>query len=568
MNPASATARRYLTDLDIEIPLRDGVAVRAMTFRPDIDRPVPVLLMRTPYPWVGAILDVDLIDVSRRGIALVVQSIRGTGDSRGTFEPWLDDREDGEDVIEWCATQPWSSGRVATLGRSYPAHTQLYAAGAAPSALAAMSLGVCQSDPYDVTYTCGALNLGSALGWALGMAGMQLAGGESAGEHLSADRVAWVKAMADFDALCRSDALADIPALQRAFPTWRDWVEHNARDDYWVRRAVPDRPATPSIWVAGWFDMFLTATIAEHAREPRHPDSPLIIGPWWHGTMGSALGDVDYGSAASGIASGVGPITLDFLQAHLEGRPSGLPGVRYFMMGANEWRIAETWPPADVTRQDLFLQAGGSLVLSPPEGDESPSTFTFDPLDPVPTLGGRNLLPQADAAGATGQVNQRPLDGWPDVLRFVGEPLVDPIEIVGPLSVTLFAATSAVDTDWTAKLIDVHPDGTALNVVDGIVRARLRDPAKGERLLPADSPHEFCIDLGPTALLVKEGHRIRLDISSSNFPRFDRNPGTGKSAAVTPAAEFIVAHQTVFHDASHPSRLTLSVLHQTSEGEK
>ncbi|SFK19500.1 CocE/NonD family hydrolase [Cellulomonas sp. KH9] len=547
------------TDHDVPVPMRDGTVLRAVVVRPLVDEPVPVVLLRSPYPLADARFETDLMGLAERGLALVMVALRGTGASDGVFYPWADDQRDGVDTIAWCAEQEWSNGRVATTGRSYVAQTQLYAAGGAPPALRAMVTGVVPSDPWSLTYTGGALNLGSTLGWAAAMAGVPLARRAAAGEDVTRLQEEWAALLGGFPAGFATTPLTDVPVLDELFPAWRDWAEHAHLDDYWRAHALPDRPALPTFVVAGWHDVFRDLSLREFAREPRHPGSRLVVGPWSHGPAGRSLGDVDHGPAASGAAIGLDAQILDFLAAHLASDDVPVPDapVQVFVTGANVWTHHATWPPAarDV---DLHLHPG-ALAAGPAADGTPPSRYVFDPRDPVPTRGGNTLLPQGDAAGMCGSVDQRPLDARTDVLRFVGDPLPAPVRVIGTVRLTLHAATSAADTDWTAKLVDVHPDGTALNLVDGILRASRQDPAHPALLTP-DEPHELVVELGAVGHEFAAGHRIRLDVSSSSFPRFDRNPGTGAPAASVAEADFVVAHQRVLHDAAHLSRLTLPVV--------
>jgi uncharacterized protein len=418
------------------------------------------------------------------------------------------------------------------------------------------------SQPYDLIYTGGALALASTLGWALGRLSDELIRRASAGMDVGPllDRLR--DELSDFDSLCRTTPLTDVPLLAEFFPDWNTWLEHPAQDEWWQARQLSTRAAIPSLVRAGWWDVFLTGTLSEWGREPRHPGSRLTIGPWSHLLEAEAHGDVGYGSSASAMMQDFDGRTLTFFERHLgsqSAEPEQTP-VRLFVMGENRWRDEPAWPLARARRTRFFLHPGGLLSQEPPAGGAEPVGFTFDPRDPVPTVGGRNLLPGSAGAYRTGPVEQSRLDHRTDVLHFVSSWLTTDVEVTGPLTVTLNAMTSARDTDWTAKLVDVWPDGRAYNVADGIVRARFARGTDRARLLPARTPHQVDIDLAATAQVFRAGHRIRLDISSSNFPRFDRNPGTGDSGAVTPESEFVIARQTVFLDSARPSFITLPLI--------
>ncbi|NCT92484.1 CocE/NonD family hydrolase [Cellulomonas sp. APG4] len=561
--PAS-TALRSLTEHDVPVPLRDGTVLRAVVTRPADGAPAPVLLMRSPYPLEGTRFDVDPWGVLRRGLALVRVSHRGTGASAGGFEPWRDDAADGADVISWCAAQPWSSGDVVTYGRSYLAQTQLFAAGERPPALRAMGLGVCPGDPYDVVHQDGALLLGSGLGWALAQAGGGLARAAARGEADDAGLARWRRAMADFDTIVAGDGPADLPTavLDVGLPSWRAWVDHPARDDWWAARALPVRDPLPSFYVGGWHDIFVRGTLAQFERS-RHPASRLVVGPWGHGPGLASLGEVHHGLEADALGLGLEAEMLDALAGWVRDEPTDPPAdppVRLFLMGAGRWIGTRAWPPPESRDRTYFLHGDGTLAVEPPAVGAPPVTYVHDPSDPVPTLGGPNLFLRGEAAYGTGSWDQRAKDARPDVVRFETAPLEADLDVVGVVRLSLVASTSARDADWCATLVDVHPDGRALNVVDGVVRARFATSDTHETLLEPDVAHRLEIEVGPTAQRFAAGHRLRVDVASSNHPRFDVNPGTGGTWAHTPRAEHVVAHQRVHVDHDAASYLTLPVL--------
>lgn len=549
-----------ITQQNVPVVLRDGTVLRAIVIRPADDIPAPVILIRTPYPPESAVrYEIDTLDLAKRRFVLVVVSARGTGASEGTFEPWFHDAMDGADTIQWCAEQRWSSGRIASLGSSYVAHTQLFAAGSGHPALRAMALRVVPGDPYDVTYSNGAMNLGSSLFWALGMASAEIARRHARGEDVAAAQMEWLSTMRQFPQILRTMPLTDIPVLDEYFPIWRAWLEHPVPDEYWEQRMIAVRPSVPSITVAGWHDIFLNGGLREFAKEPRHLASRLIIGPWSHAASSSALGDIDYGYDASPQAVGLDTELIAFVATHLsdEAMTDEGPAVKAFLTGANRWAEFDTWPPTGA--DDLCLYLGpGTLTTTASLDDESWSEFKYDPRDPVPTLGGAILTTVGDSARMSGSIDQRDLDDRADIVRFLTNSLVADLEVVGPVRLVLHAATSAVDTDWTARLIDVHPDGTAYNLTDGIVRAQFRDPAHPQLLRPG-TPHEFVVDLGAIGHVFRQGHRVRLDVSSSNFPRYDRNPGTGETSLTAHESNAVIGDQTIFHDGIRPSRLFLPI---------
>ncbi|ALV41453.1 hypothetical protein AU252_10075 [Pseudarthrobacter sulfonivorans] len=364
----------------------------------------------------------------------------------------------------------------------------------------AMGLCVVPSDSYELTYTGGALALGSTLFWAMGMAGNLTARRAMRGEDVAADLDEFTAAVNDFPTLYRTTPLTDIPILDKHFPSWRKWLEHPARDEWWQARAVPRRDDIPTVVVAGWHDLFLNGSLQQFAEAAPYAGSRLVIGPWGHGMPGTALEDVDYGRASSGMAVGLDAEMLDFLASHVRGESSDSKPAR--ASGCSAWgeplagraQLAadrhHSDRPVPLRRRKIVCRRGDRR--SPrPLSCSTPGTRAHDGRTP--------LVADGDAANARGSCDQRPLDLRQDVLRFTTEPLATNMDVIGPVIVTLFAAASAADTDWTAKLVDVWPDGRALNIVDGIVRARYRNPSCGEELLEPNRPHEFVIELGATA---------------------------------------------------------------------
>jgi uncharacterized protein len=546
----------------VAVPMRDGTVLRADVFRPAGNTPVPVILLRNPYPSAVHRMALDHFRAVEMGFAIVSQSVRGTGKSDGVFNPWEAETDDGVDTIAWCAAQPWSTGVVGTYGMSYLGHTQTYAAAGSPPALVAMAPTVVPASPYDLTYNGGALMLASTLGWVLMQSVMRMMRAMGRGEDVGADLGEWMATTADHWTLCRHTPLRDIPILERQFPSWQQWLDHPTHDDWWHSVDVPDRPAIPGFYTAGWWDLFLRGSIDEFNREPTHPKSRLIIGPWSHMNFGSAHGEVYYGPSAAANMMDIEGQRLDFLSRYLipgKPEPEG-PRVRLFVMGRNQWRDEEAWPLTRRADTRFYLHADGSLSSVAPSTEAPPKTFVFDPLDPAPTLSGRNLVPGGEGGFVIGPVDQRLTNERTDILRFVTEPLTEEVEVTGDLLVTIHAATDAVDTDWTATLIDVWPDGRAFNVSDGIIRARHRSGNDRSILLPANEPHDFTIDLAATSQAFLPGHRIRVDISSSNFPRFDRNPGTGALSTDVAEDTFVIQHQTLFLDTARPSYITLPII--------
>jgi putative CocE/NonD family hydrolase len=577
---AVSAPRRTRIDVSIErdvpIPLPDGTTLSADLWRPADGRPAPVLLQRTPYDKGFALVVQGGLDPARAvaaGYAVVVQDVRGRYASEGTFEPFVKEAADGAATIAWLAQQPFCDGRVATYGGSYVGATQLLAAVERPPALRAMLPHVTCADYYDGwTTEGGAFQLGLALRWASSLAAGELDRREQRGEDVGELKERLDAELADPWGGYSRLPLVDQPLLAELAPYYLRWLEHPARDAFWRGISARERLGAvdvPALHLAGWHDVFLEGSLAAYEALRAHDRAPqrLVVGPWAHAGWGDAVGEVIYGPEASRYALDPTDLHLRYFDAVLnrgveDHRPIGdrAAPVRIFVMGADRWRDEDAWPLARARRRALHLRADAALTWDAPEPGEESRAYTYDPADPVPTGGGRTLMPGHEASIALGSRDQRPVEARPDVLVYTTAPLERDVEVTGAVRLVLHAASSAPDTDWTAKLVDVHPDGRALGVTDGILRARYRDGLDRERLLEPGRPECFVVEVGSTSMLFRRGHRIRLEVSSSNFPRFDRNPNTGADNARATASDLRTARQRVFHDAARPSHLELPIV--------
>ncbi|MGR8921737.1 MAG: CocE/NonD family hydrolase, partial [Gammaproteobacteria bacterium] len=360
------------------------------------------------------------------------------------------------------------------------------------------------------------------------------------------------------------------PDDERFLPFFFEFLRHPAPDDWTASLLFSDRHAevkVPSLSIAGWHDLLLAADL-EHFRGMRtgagsaeaREHSRLVVGPWSHGMFASVVGEIDFGFRANGLfldlKEDLTRLQLRWFEHWLGDERSAFaddPPVRLFVQGPNRWRDEDDWPPRGYAAQDWFLAPDGALAPSPPPADAPPSSYVYDPNDPCPTLGGNLLLPPQYVAGP---VDQRSIAARRDVLCFLSAPLEADLDVVGHISAELFAATSGPDTDWMVKLCDVWPDGRIMNVCDGVVRASLAD-GRSRRLLEPGAVTRFDIDLWATAQVFARGHRLAFVVTSSDFPRYDRNPNTGQLAHE--ATRFEPALQRVFHDAARASRVTLPV---------
>lgn len=554
-----------IVERDVAVPMRDGVALRADVYRPEGDERVPAVLGRTPYdrtfgPTPPSILDPKLTVAA--GIALVCMDVRGQHGSDGEFYPFRNERTDGYDSVEWVAERSWCSGAVAMAGRSYAAATQWLAAAGAPPHLRAIAPVVVGSNYFDGwVYQGGAFQLGFNLFWLQVMAGRgKRTRLEEQYEHLP---------------LKTAPLVADTPSGR----FYREWLEHTVLDDYWRTLSIDSGYAdvrVPALNVGGWYDIFLGGTLEnfsrmrrEGATELARTHTRLLVGPWAHGSTYGAYPDHSFGAFSAHDAVDLAAVQLEFFATHLFDRGGELAPaapVRIFVMGANRWRDEADWPLARAVSQRWFLHsdgqaatAGGSLSPSAP-AEEPPDSFRFDPRDPAPTIGGPTSLPGRFMRTNAGPLDQSPLEGRDDVLAYTSEPLPEDLEVTGPLSLTLHATTSARDTDFVAKLCDVQPDGFSRILAEGILRARFREGLERERAVEPGRAYAYTIDLQATSNLFRAGHRIRLLLTSSSFPRFDRNAGTGGPTGADREQDLVAAEQTIFHDARRASWLTLPVV--------
>lgn len=556
-------------DPDQPVLMPDGITLRADIYRPARPGRYPVLLQRTPYNkrFAQTVVYQHPAWYARKGYVVVVQDTRGRHASEGTFEPYRSEAADGAATVGWAAGLDGTTGRVGTYGFSYAGTNQLLAAGERPEGLAC-AVAACAGDDFfeGWTFRGGALNLAFLLSWTLELA---IADALRDGDmELAARRRRAARKLPDIYA-------TPIPELKASglLPDYFfDWLGHDRRDAYW--RAVSpaeayDRIDVPVLHVGGWQDIFLAGTLRNfRALAARHKDKPLhqrlLIGPWQHAPWARLNGAVDYGPAGD---NRVDLAQLAWFDHWLKDQPldARTPAVSVFFLSAGQWIDAPDWPPPGGEMRDLFLHSdgrasslsgSGALTDSPP-ADEPPDIFVFDPGNPVPSLGGSSCCTAATAP--IGVFDQREVEIRNDVLVYTTGPLAEDVDIVGAVEAIVFAATDAPDTDWTAKLVDVEPGGYASNVADGIIRARYAASLEEPAPIAAGSVGEFHIALGATAKRFAKGHRIRLELSSSNFPAHDINTNTGARSAEADPWTARLATQTIFHDRARPSRLRLSV---------
>ncbi|MFN7920189.1 MAG: CocE/NonD family hydrolase [Bryobacteraceae bacterium] len=544
----------------VAIPMRDGVNLFADIYRPAAPGKYPVIISRTPYSTERAPSAYEAaVFFAQRGFVFVYQDVRGRHESEGKWEPFRNDIEDGYDTIEWVAKQPWSNGKVGMEGGSYLGHVQWRAAMSKPPHLVTIFPAVAATSLYHDWITLnGGWRLSFNFGW--GPVRQESRIMQNTGPHTMEGGPEAL----NFDRMQRHLPLNDMQRLAgRNAQFYKDWIAHPDYDAYWKKlnaEEVMDQIGIPVHTFGGWFDIFSQGTLRGYAliskkgaTETARKYSNLVIGPWGHGSS-QKFGDLDFGKHAH---VNMHALELRWFDHWLKGIDNGLeqePPVKMYMMGRNEWTYENEYPPARAQYKKMYLQAGGKLSWSEP-GDSAPDTYRYDPNNPVPSLGGNNCCGTPTPAGPK---DQRPVEARGDVLAYTSEFLTEPVTIAGPVKTVLHAATDCVDTDFVAKLIDVFPDGRSMNMAEGIVRARYREGANKPKLLEPGKVYEFEIDMVGTAVEFQRGHRIRLDIASSHFPQFDRNPNTGEPFGTSSAVK--VATQRVHHSRAHASHVVLPVL--------
>jgi putative CocE/NonD family hydrolase len=493
-----------------------------------------------------------------KGYAVVVQDVRGRHDSDGRFEPFRQEGPDGYDTLNWIAEQPWSNGKVGMMGGSYLGIVQWRAAATNNPHLKAIFPVVSGGDDYrDRFYsTGGAMKLGHRLLW--------LAENFRAPDFAlpSFDKYIWHLPL----------RTSDRAATGQTVDFYQTALNHPSYDSFWKSVSTIehlDRIHTPVFSTGGWYDNFVESDLAAFQGLSKTSGvNRILIGPWPHNMLAPFPG-VDYGAEAKVLLRTYQLAWFDYWLKSPEAGHNGAPAVshprlRIFVMGADRWRDEEEWPLARTRWTPLYLSAmsransligAGSLSRYLP-GNQPPDHFVYDPKKPVPTMGGAvccnpKIFPW-------GPMDQRPVEKRPDVLVFTGGELKEDFEVTGPVSVKLYVATSASDTDFTAKLVDVFPDGNARNLTDGILRLRYRDSLEKPAPAKPGEIYSIAIDAGVTSNVFRKGHRIRVEISSSNFPRFTRNRNTGRTLADDTQSR--IATQTIYHDRQHPSRIILPAI--------
>jgi len=568
----SQQSSEIVVERNVAMMTRDGVTLRTDIYRPAGDGKFPVLLQRTPYNKDGG------ADFARKAVArgylVAIQDVRGRYASEGEWYPFKYESNDGFDAVEWVASLPNSNGKVGMFGGSYVGATQMLAAISHPPHLAGICPVVTASNYHENwTYQGGAFEQWFNQSWTSGLAQDTL---NRMVRHNT-------NAVIGDSAL----PLKDYPLFNAKLPTepqnlsrqlapyYLDWLDHPLYDSYWKQWSIEEQYASiqvPALTVAAWYDLFQGGSLRNfeglksHAgNEMARKQQRLLIIIGGHAGGGRHIGSVDFGAAAAEFDEGNTALAwYDYLFQGKQNEFATEKPVRIFVMGEDKWRYEDSWPLERAKETRYVLQSAGKAnsasgdgVLSAADSRaQSTDEFVYDPMDPVPTTGGP-LCCDAEHLAA-GPRDQRTVEDRPDVLVYSTPPLENDLEVTGQVILDLYAKSSAADTDFTAKLVDVWPNGFAENLTEGILRARYRDSTIEAKPIVPGKVYEYKIDMWSTSNVFLKGHRIRLEVSSSNFPRFDRNLNTGKDASTD--ATTAKATNTIYHDKEHPSTLLLPVV--------
>jgi len=555
----------------VEAKMRDGTVLRADIYRPKAEGKFPVLLQRTPYDKRA---EVEFgLRAASQGYVVIIQDVRGRYTSEGEWSPFRHEAQDGYDTVEWAAALPFTNGKVGMFGESYVGATQMLAAMAAPPHLAGILPGVTASNYHEGwTYQGGAFEEWFNESWTSILAQDTL--NRRAQAHTNALPRVLKLPLASYP-LFAPDVDGDSTETPEGLaPYFVDWLAHPGYDDYWKQVSIEDHYSQitiPAFHIAAWYDIFLGGTLnnyvgikARGGSEEARRGQRLMVITGGHAGEGPRIGEVDFGRESVVDQDDLALRWYDYL---LKGLKNGLESqkpVKLFVLGKNVWREEEDWPLTRAKNTRFYLHSQGKANSLSGDGtlsNSQPSSehvdqYVYDPADPAPTRGGPLCCDGEHLA--PGAFDQRPVEARSDVLVYSTPAFKEDLEVTGPVNVELYASSSAVDTDFTAKLVDVWPNGFAQNLTEGILRARYRSSPSSVECMNPGEIYKLSLDLWATSNVFLKGHKLRLEISSSNFPRFDRNLNTGEDAGH--ATRWVKATNTVVHDREHPSAIVLPVV--------
>ena len=565
-----------IIDKNVDAKMRDGTVLRADIYRPAADGKYPVLLQRTPYnkefwPFTWPLLDPTR--AAEAGYVVAIQDVRGRWASDGEFFLYRDEFADGHDSVAWASELPYSDGSVAMYGISYMGGSSWNAASTAPPALKAIAPATAPISAQHYLRD-GTFGIGLLLAWAVaGVGPSELIRTKLGSPEFFSEFLAMIDDIDDLNSLCRHLPLKDLPQIQQGPVSFvKEIFEHATADEFTRSMFIEDRHSqvtTPALIIAGWHDLLLKDDLTHFANmrdtaatEEARSKTRIVIGPWSHATFLNLVGEREYGMRSSGflldLQGDLTTLLLKWFDQRLKDVPTGIdqePRVKYFVQGINRWKTSDEWPPPGATATPFYLHGGGTLSADPPAPNAEPIEYTFDPNDPVPTRGGKILM---HASYLRGPAEQSLLLERDDVLVFTSQPMEKDTEVTGEVKAILHAATDGSDTDWAVKLCEVLPDGRTYDVCDGILRASYRDGWHTRQPVEPGAVVRYEIDMWATSIVFRAGHRMRVLVTSSDFPRYDRNPNTGELGV--DASTLRVAQQKIFVDSEKASHLLLPVM--------
>ncbi|HEY4818732.1 MAG TPA: CocE/NonD family hydrolase [Candidatus Acidoferrum sp.] len=552
---------------NVSAAMRDGTKLRADIYRPKAEGKFPVLLVRTPYDKTNEME--FAVRAAVRGYVVVAQDVRGRYQSEGEWYPFRHESDDGYDTVEWAAALPYANGKVGMFGGSYVGATQFLAAIAKPPHLTGICPNVTASNYHDGwTYQGGALEQWFNESWTTGLAENTMRRRVDAGQNA----VAWTQKLP-----LTAYPILEVPSAEGLAPYFADWLAHPSYDEYWKQWSIEDHYAqiqVPVFSFGAWYDIFLGGSLRNYARlrkeagtEQARRGQKLMVYVGGHagGSDNKKVGAVDFGDK---LPFDFNEVMLSWYDSLLRGQASAALGekpVKIFVMGKNEWREEEDWPLARAKNTKFYLHSAGvaqtangdGTLSTVAPGTEKTDEFKYDPNDAVPTLGGPLCCGPFPPAGL-GPQDQSKAESRNDVLVYTTPALTKDVEVTGPVSLELYVSSSAVDTDFTGKLVDVWPNGFAQNLTEGILRLRYRDSQEKTELAKPGQTYHITVDMWATSNVFLPGHKLRLEVSSSNFPRFDRNLNTGEEQASGTRRN--TATNVIYHDKAHPSALLLPLI--------
>ncbi len=557
---------------NLMVPMEDGIRLATDVYRPEAEGRYPVLVARTPYDKSG--MAAGVAPYAEAGYIVVVQDVRGRFASEGDFLPYAHEADDGNSLMTWIFSRNWCDGNIGTFGGSYLGGTQWLLAKNDPPGLKTMIPEITFDDLYAGCMYQGGAKVLHDLRWTV--ASIIPEGARRACEAGGAAD----PDLPEVETALHEIPLATHPAFEKYGAYYRQWLAHYVMSEYWARHspnAAYQSVMVPALHISGWYDIFVPSTLKNYAgmkerggSEQARRHQRLIMGPWTHMNFSGEFPEISYGEASSDAAVGLTQIKIDWFDRWLkaEGKQASdaLP-VKIFVMGANTWRDEADWPLPDTQYRSLYLHSKGSAntlhgdgwLSEEKPGDEPSDSYVYDPMNPCPTMGGQVILPGENAMGPR---DQREAEERGDVLVYSTPAFETPVEVTGSVQLKLFVSSDCLDTDFTAKISDVFPDGRSMLLSDGILRARYRESFETLRLLKPGEICELTIEIGATSNLFLSGHHLRLDISSSNFPKYNRNSNTGGEIARETAEKYKTALNRVFHDAERTSRLILPVINR------